>query len=266
MTALRSLLSIPSTKDEERAFIETAQQSVGRVLTLRDVLRQFFDGAKRPAMDLSPYPLEFHDAIRAAMQHQCILIGVSDALEIAVPLAGNDDNCRAMNGVELAILSICGMAALTFSRGLVFRGGLDIGVAVQIEPNEVYGAALAKAYQLETMVAEYPRFVVGDELLDFIQEIEKQPPQTVFGRVAQHDAKSCRRMIVQDVDGRQMLDFLGEEVKTTLGANIPAECVSKGHDFVCGEYEKFRKWGPRYSRRAAFACVNTIVCKKLWGV
>jgi hypothetical protein len=173
-----------------------------------------------------------------------------------------------MNGVELAVLSICGLAIGAFAIGMIFRGGLDVGIGTQIkETNEVYGSALVKAYQLEAEVAEYPRFVVGAGLLDFIETVQNQVPRTVFGKLATHDASACRRMILQDTDGRQMLDFSGAEVKTTLGAAVSASLVSRGYEFVHGEYGKFRasgqdKLASRYFRLEQYYCAR----KKVWGL
>ena len=126
---------------------------------------------------------------------------------------------------------------------MVFRGGLDVGIATLVEANEIYGPALTKAYRLESEVAEYPRFVVGRELLEFLESVENQDPKTELGVVARRVAAGCRRMIVQDTDGRHMLEFLGTEVRAAMGASFPPDVVTKGHDFVDGEYERFQKAG-----------------------
>ena len=217
--ALRRLLRIPATPAEEQEFIEAARESLGRVLELRQDFATYFDAEKRAHLDPTNLPPALRDVFRAATQTKCTVSGLSDAVVIAVPLGGDDEHCTAMNSVELTILSICGLAAGAFGVGLVFRGGLDVGIATSIEPNEVYGPALARAYQLESEVAEYPRFVVGDELLEFLESVKSRDPKTKLGEMAKHVAASCRRMIVQDTDGRQMLDFLGTEVRTALGLN-----------------------------------------------
>ena len=57
------------------------------------------------------------------------MLGMSDSLVIAVPLHDNDEYCKAMIGVDFTIHSICELAAMMFARGIVFRGGLDVGIA-----------------------------------------------------------------------------------------------------------------------------------------
>jgi hypothetical protein len=265
--ALRRLLAIPATPTEERVFIENTRQSLGKVLELRRDFEGFFEGASR-VPDLSRYPVEYRDTIQSTMKIEYTMLGMSDAIVIAVPLGGDDEFCKAMNGVELAFRSICGLAIDAFSVGLIFRAGLDVGIATHLEEtNEIYGSALVNAYHIETELAEYPRFVVGSGLLDFIQTVQNQKPQTIFGQVAKFVANACRRMIVQDTDGRQMLDFLGAEVKLTLGGVISAERVLRGHDFVHDEYERFRvagneKLASRYFRLLQYYLAR----KKVWGL
>jgi hypothetical protein len=270
--ALRKLLAIPSTQDDELAFIETARQSLGRVLELRRIFEGFFQGFCSPPHesskdDLSRIPVEHHDTIRAAMETEYIMTGMSDSLVIAVPLGGEDENCKAMNGLELMILSICGMALNSFSIGLVFRGGLDVGIATLIDANEIYGSALSRAIYLENDIAEYPRYVVGNELISYLDTVVKQDPKTKPGLVAQQNAIRCRKMIVQDTDGRQMLDFLGGEVRTALNDATPVELFSKGLDFVQNEYKRFLKAGndklaSRYFRLFQYYLAR----KKAWGL
>lgn len=83
-----------------------------------------------------------------------------------------------------------------------------MGVATQIDEREIYGPALVSAVHLENKLAEYPQFLVGREVIDYLELIENQEPKTRVGRGGKAIAKSCREIIIQDTDGRYMLDFL----------------------------------------------------------
>ncbi len=140
--------------------------------------------------------------------------------------------------------AISGMAILAFGRGTAFRGGIDVGIAALLDGNEVYGPVLVRAYRLENEAAEYPRFVVGEELFNFLDDtVAKQEPKTKLGEVAIENALRCRGMIVQDTDGRKMIDFLGTVVKENLGTSEMCQFVRQGHDFVLGEYQRFQRIG-----------------------
>ena len=151
---------------------------------------------------------------------------------------------------------------------MLFRGGLDVGIGIKIKQDEVYGPALASAYQLESEAAEYPRIVIGLNLLEFLETVMNQDPKTTFGELAKHKAARCRRMIVQDTDGRQMLDFLGTEVRTVLGElgkPFPPEVVTKGHDFVESEYKRFQDSGQEKMASRYFRLLQYYVCEGRCG-
>ncbi len=48
-------------------------------------------------------------------------------------------------------------------------------------------------------------------------------------------------MIIQDTDGRFMLDFLHEIIKEASGSNIDKALVESALKFVTSEYEKYLK-------------------------
>ena len=84
------------------------------------------------------------------------------------------------------------------------------------------------------------------KLVEFVETVGKQRPRTVLGALAQETAASCRRMIVRDTDGRQMLDFLGNELRVVLETSFAPQLVATTRDdvarsdeFVAGEYTKF---------------------------
>jgi hypothetical protein len=265
--ALRKMSGIPTAPEAENEFIETARNSLGKVLKTRKAFTDFFDGARRAAVDLSTFPPEHHATILAARQTRFTMYGLSDSIVIAVPLGGEDEHCTATNSVELALLAVCGLTVWAFASGIVFRGGVDVGVAAQLGGNEVYGSALERSNRLESEMAEYPRCVVGAELIQFLDLVSAQKPQAPFGAWAKQLAAGCRRMIVQDTDGRHMLDFLGTEVKDKLAASVPCEVVAKAHAFISREYETFQKAGnDKLSSRYFRLLQYSLARKKIWGV
>ena len=111
------------------------------------------------------------------MQLHCSVYGLSDAVVIAVPLAEKTtDDCifRAVRGVTISLLAIAGLAIRAFATEVAFRGGMDVGIATMLDGCEVYGPALARAYCLESEAAEYPRVVVGGDLVRFLNDIAVQ--------------------------------------------------------------------------------------------
>jgi len=256
---------IPTTPEEEQELIEIARGSLGRVLDVREWFSKYFDTVNRPVLDLSSFPADFQDTFRRIRSDDCRMYVLSDAIVISFALSDEYEHCRALNGFETALFAISGMAVSAFAAGVSLRGGMDVGIATSIDDKEVYGPAMVRAYTLESEVAEYPRFVAGTELIRFLERVRDQKPQTRFGQAAQRLAAQCRRIIVQDTDGRQMVDFLNKEVKDTLA--LQCEMFSKGHSFVRGEYEKFDKGGneklaSRYYRLLQYYLAR----KKMWGL
>ena len=66
----------------------------------------------------------------------------------------------------LSAASIVMMTSLASKHAL--RGGIDVGLATQIGPEEIYGTALERAYVLESRHAKYPRVAIGDEFWTYL--------------------------------------------------------------------------------------------------
>ena len=265
--ALRKMSGLPTAPAEIDAFIQIARESLGKVLDMRKAFAAFFNAAKQEKLDVSQIPAEHRATFQAARKITCSMYGLSDAIVISVPLGGNDEDYKATKGIKVALLAVCSLAVLAFGSKIAFRGGVDVGIATTLDGGEVYGPALARAYSLESEMAEYPRFVVGGELLRFLEIVIHQQPTTTFGALAQKNAARCKSMVVQDTDGRQMLDFLGREVRESPGASLLSDMVMPGHDFVLNEYENFQRSGndklaSRYLRLLQYYDAR----KKLWGV
>ena len=73
------------------------------------------------------------------------------------------------------MLGNCALAMLVhLGKGNPIRGAIEIGVAVDWKEFGIYGSALHSAYSLENSVAKYPRVIIGDELLKYLQLWDKE--------------------------------------------------------------------------------------------
>lgn len=250
---LRQISGLPSNDAEKQKFISQIKETFGKVSVLRNSFKQFFEGAKSYQTNVDLVPTELRDEFVESQKSDAYFYGMSDSIIIAVPLMSADENCTAINGVYSAFAATCGIELLSLSAGVVIRGGLDVGIATPIEDKEIYGPGFERAYYIESQLAEYPRFVVGQELMNYIMWVENEPCSTRLGLVAKEIARFCKNMIIRDTDGRYMLDYLGAKAKEVAGESIDSEIVNNAFSFVKSQYEKFsnednEKLAARYYR------------------
>jgi hypothetical protein len=267
--ALRKITGIPTSEPDKERFIELAKESIGKVLQIRDSFKLYYASAHERIPDEKLVPPEYRDEFKTAMKKApASYYGLSDAMIIAVPLMSTaDENCAAINGIHDAFVATCGIGLLALSVHVPLRAGLDIGVATQIHNNEIYGPALESAYYLESKVAEYPRFVVGKELINYLLWVANQKCHSRIGEVAKGAANFCKQMVIQDSDGNYMLDFLGGRFKESSEDVIEPSLVMSALKFVGEEYKKYfdannHKMASRYYRLLRYFNSR----RSLWGL
>lgn len=167
--------------------------------------------------------------------------GISDSFVVAVPL-GTTDHCEPVNGIHSALLASCWTQLLALDRKHAVRGGIDVGIGLE-ENGEIYGSALERAYTLESQIAARPRVVVGEELIHYLEYVRDQQPTTLRQEVAKLIATRCLTFIKPDIDGRLILDFLGESSRKALSTVVQPDMFKKAYDFVNDEFAKWSKAG-----------------------
>jgi len=192
---LREIRELPTNENDKEAFLEKVRKTVGKVDKLRNAFKDFFNASKYHVPNTSLVPQENRKEFIASQKSEAYFYGFSDSIIVAVPLISDDENCTAMNGVYSALVATCGIGFISLAATITFRAGLDVGIGTQIEGREVYGPALERAYFIESNLAEYPRFVVGKELINYLLWVENQECKTRFGLVAKGMAKFCKEMI-----------------------------------------------------------------------
>jgi hypothetical protein len=134
------------------------------------------------------------------------------------------------------------------SKGWAIRGGIELGLAMDIDDTEVYGPAIARAYTLESKVAQYPRIVIGEELIRYLYEIAGHAATTGEEKAHAKLAERSLNMFVVDDDGQTFLDYLGAEIQSVMSK----EMIQNAYNFTIQESIKHKecknsKLGFRYT-------------------
>jgi hypothetical protein len=262
---LRQLTGLPTDSAKLHEFQATLKKTLGVVLNLRTLFKEYFEQYLRPSKILRALPRAQQAEIRALRRSKISFYGFSDSFVVAVPLRTKNEHASEMNSVFGAIVASCFIPICALASGHALRGGIDVGVSVPLPGGEIYGAGLERAYTLESRVAGYPRIVVGDELLEYLSFVSKQIAATPAGTGARETAQRCLSFFTKDTDEQYILDFLGDAFRAFAAERLPREILVRAYDFVARQQSAFlgdEKLKARYEQLHAYLELRRTV----WGL
>ncbi|ADV83686.1 hypothetical protein [Terriglobus saanensis] len=226
-------LHLPKTPQQHEEVAEVLRQTAGFVLELRKTFANQF-----ATFEMGLVGLKTHAPAPVCPK----FVGFSDSFVTSVPLHNESSHLTSMATVfsALTAAAVVMMTALASKHAL--RGGIDVGLATEIVPGEIYGTALERAYVLESKEAGYPRIVIGDELWNYLNvakanfQIHVTPESKAI--VAMIDRLLL--LIAVDADGRRVLDYLGPVLSELQGTddNFKVGMVQPLYAFVLAERER----------------------------
>lgn len=244
-----------SLEDNHPKLIEAHKQTAMFVEALRNGFKNFFDAyteEREPLVKVPPEKMDQFKAMRKSnLKHQRF----SDCIQAYVCLHADKYHSNAANGVFGVLLASGGMLILSLAMKKAFRAGIEVGLGTELGNGEIYGPVLYKAYKLENKIAEYPRIVIGQELLNYLKALADKRPQLPEQtsedlELCKAVAKSCLKMVVRDLDGVPILDYLGEYFLQCINQNAEQakkfeEVFSQAFQFIESEYLKKRQAGDK---------------------
>lgn len=249
---LAKLKEFPETAEEKDVFIQAIMDSYHFVKKFRDSFNEFFDGftTQTSPESSSEKEMALAEMKKAKVETQVI----SDTVIMYSPLSDEDIKCPASG-----IYQILGSVASTFLLSLAIekkacRGGIEIGPSIEMEQGDIYGYALCEAHRIENKVAEYPRIVIGGELVQYLSLSKNSGIADVFNVFNGKMSAVCLELISRDSDGQYILDYLGEGFKKYIGdGKATKDNVLQAYKFVNQELDKFGEKGntklaTRYAR------------------
>jgi hypothetical protein len=248
---LSEITALPNVEIQEE--VDAFKQKVAEIYRPLYGLEAFFKASIKPfiegAINEAAYSPPEQALLKQLRSTPIFYRHFSDSLIIHIPLSYNTGKFQCH-----AICGILNATAVTFLSCLVYswaiRGGIELGLAMDIEEGEVYGPALARAHRLESRVAKYPRIVIGEELVRYLQTVAGQKVITEEEKAHAHLAKRSLRMLAVDDDGCTFLDWLGTDIRSTFQKR--KELVCTAYNFIIKESVKYKesrnsKLGFRYT-------------------
>ncbi len=234
---LNQLVSLPSTDAEKQNMARILLETSEYVKDLRGQFDALFNAAAKPTGLLDHLKPEQRAWVEKRKQTILWRRGFSDSYFMIVPCWYESSWGAHSLGIYGALFSICGLFIWALARKRPFRGAVEVGLGTEIGKEEVYGPVNVRVVELEKD-AGYPRVIVGDGLLNHLDDLERRCSDNLEGKHTRHSIQDCRTLITTDHTGRLILDPMGEGVKSVPGAVAP-EMIEYAYKFVVSQEEYF---------------------------
>ena len=160
----------------------------------------------------------------------------SDGLMLYASFGDPDIECPVNNIYQLFVQAGA-LCILALARKTPLRGAIEMAWATELHENELYGAAVARAYELENYTANYPRIVVGEHIVRYLEECSQIAPEDETARYERAMAVLLKGFITNDCDGVCILHYLGRNFASRIFEDHWEEIYSKAADYIVEQQE-----------------------------
>ena len=236
----QNLLPRFDSPQDEEVFKQKARKTIGAIYELQNASRTFLDTALNPKSLIREWLPEEGKAIHDQMRITALKIQMwSDGVVYFSSLG--DTNVKVpMNALFNIIAAIGSLCFLGLATKHPVRGGLEIAWGTELTPNNLYGCAVAKAYELESEIAQYPRIVVGPYFINRLQAYSNNSNSDTFAKLNKVYADACLQLLLQDVDGHFIIHYLGNTFQKDFSSAIHQKLYDDALRFIHTSLDKFR--------------------------
>lgn len=232
--ALQKISRLPdkNNKEEMLEFQTAIKSTVGNIYSFHDFFKRYFDSYIQKN-ERSPFTnLLTSNDIKFQRFSDCFIIFLSLKTEI------NKAPTQNVFGVIAACASVF---LLWLSMGRPLRGAIEVGTGLEIYENEIYGYVLSEVYKLESKIAQYPRIVIGDNLVNYLSATKLSEENDIYSQFNRKMASCCLDMMTQDIDGFHIVDYLGKGFKKYVAKDLIDDIPPKAYDFLMTQAGKYQK-------------------------
>lgn len=219
---------LPPDQSEAIAMVK---KSVVKIVGTQNLFESFYTSFSSKEGLYSQLPKDVQERLPDMAPGELKRQVFSDGMVIYVPLGNGvvKSPVNSLFGLLMASGMLCGIG---LGAGGPLRVGIDVAWAVEYRPGEIYGAAVAHAYQLESEVAQWPRVVVGEGLLDYLRYYAESSGEDISVQYRRKMAELCQRLISEDVDGQSIVDYLGGGFREAAPDGLGEEILIRARKFI----------------------------------
>jgi len=238
-----SLLPNFITEKEKEIFYEKIKKTIKPIYALQKDASKFIESAlsyEGPIKKNMPKELDttYDEIDRIELNEQ----RWSDGLFYFVSL--HEENLKCPLGSIFTLLGTVGtLCFIGLARKQPIRGSIDIAWGVELLPGELYGAVLARAYELESIVAQYPRIVIGEKTIEYLNLTIKNNKTDIYAEFNRYLAQICLNMTSVDFDGYHILDYLGQGFEENIATVMYEDIFKLAFSFVNEQLTLWEKEG-----------------------
>lgn len=226
----------PQNPQEAATVGEALRQTAGFVLDLRRAFNQQFKSFEAGCTNVKRH---------TKLPVRPRFVGFSDSFVASVPLRNDGGDLVPIVTVFSALSSAAVVMLMSLASKHALRGGINVGLATEIGPQEIYGSALESAYLLESKQAGYPRIVIGDDLWRYFDAAlaNFRTQTTPIARSITAITARMMGLMTTDADGKRVLDYLGQTMfeHAAPDGSQREYLVKPTYEFVLAEQKRINK-------------------------
>lgn len=180
----QGLLRSTESEEEHEAFQKLLRDNIGGILQLQQDVEEWKEA-------LSPDP---NSSLRQGLsdeerttwdeiQFESVKTQYCSDGFVKFVCIGNQEHKYPVKGVFELFCTAGYFCLLGLVRHRPVRGAIGIAWGSEIRPGELYGPAIVRAYELESEVAQYPRIVIGQEVVGFLEAHKSNPEDGLVSKV-----------------------------------------------------------------------------------
>ena len=241
--AIRSLAEFPGPDGERSDYIRKLKESIGVRDGIRELVRGSFKAHNEPPQGptVDKWPPELREEYDQLRGRDIQIYEFSDTIVMHSPIT-NEEDVPLFRPIFATLVS-CGATLLcSLASKIAIRGAVSSGYAIQNDGPEIYGPGFLEVYDLEQHVAQYPRVVVGRDLVRFLQNHSPKTGDTFRVKINAELANACLSLLKRDQDGSVIIDYLGDAFRTLNPGAEMKEIVHTAWKFAVAQHEHFMNY------------------------
>ena len=255
----QSLLPSIGSIEDRQAFSSVIRETIGVIFRLQKGADEMLRGALerdpnspfRAALSEDQKPI--WDQMHKTRVHQQRW---SDGLVFFTSLSDPEIKCR-MGGIFWIIAQAGCHCFLGLAGKQPVRGAIDVAWGVELRPGELYGPAVACAYELESEVAKHPRIVVGQRVIEVLEECRRVQATNFFTAYDRVLAEKSLEFLKRDDDGVWIVDYLNGHFRAAVTQGQHLEMYRLARAFAAQQLAEHaaagdKKLAERYERVVSY--------------